>query len=122
MPFEIAPAVAPAVVESPFKKYADALLIGAAATDPAQCAFVVKRSWPWQRDRTCALGAIVYGIGGREAVLAFRMPPFGTRTAMAKEMTALNAAYAARYGVGIIGDNDEVGRTREHIAERIAAL
>lgn len=61
MPFEI-----PQLdrkVEPKFKKYAQALLIGARLTGPCRWAYIERRSYGPYRYNTCAIGAMVVGLG-----------------------------------------------------------
>lgn len=127
MPFDIAPQIeAPFKVDFLFslptkptptglyKHFAQALLVGAAVTEPLQGA-LHERRWAVAkffglRDKACALGAIGVGMG------------IDSDMRLANVTEKLRSAYIARYYTPIDMDNDSERFSREQIAARIAAL
>lgn len=107
MPFEIAQ---PKVGR--FQEYADAMLRGCAVTKPSErlgnC-FVYDDNG--NVTHACAYYALRVGLGHFKRDFAEFDP-----------MDVMWDAYTTKYGIDIVSDYEKIGRSREEIAARIAAL
>lgn len=109
MPFDIAPKETEV---APFQWAADAILRGCAITKPIRPSRGAVETRNGCVTHACVWGALLLGSG---------VEP-GSMKASQFNYRGLLEAYSRKYGVIFISDYTTVGRTREQIAARIAAL